>query len=97
MLIQNTSPVIVPSSEEVVFDSLWISRVIIDTPNAKSDGRAIIEVLPYNADKKEVLNQPRHFRIENLWHKIEETPEFSEAMAKIIQVVQVLESENQAS
>jgi hypothetical protein len=92
MPIQNTSPITIPASEEIVFDSLWISRIIIDTPNAKSEGTALIEVVPYNADKKEILSQPRHFQIENLWQKVQETPEFSEAMAKIIQVVQMLES-----
>jgi hypothetical protein len=97
MLIQNTSPITVEASEEIVFDSLWISRIIINTQSPNSEGRALIEVLPFNADKRQVLNQPKRFNIANLWQKIEETPEFSEAMAKIIEVVQLLESENQAS
>jgi hypothetical protein len=94
MPIQNTSPIVIPASEEAIFESLWISKIIIDTPSPSSAGSAIIEILPYNADKKEVLNQPRNIYIQDIWKEIAETKELSDAMVKIIAAVEALENKN---
>ena len=92
MLIENTTPIVVPASEEKTFPNFWVSRIIMDTPSP-TEGRVFIELKPYNAVTKEILDQAERINIQDFWAKSEQIPEISIAMQAILAAVNAIKNQ----
>jgi hypothetical protein len=91
MLIENTNPIVIPASEEKTFPNFWVSKIIMDTPS-REEGKVYIELNPYNAETKEILNQTERVFIQDFWSKSEEVPEISIAMQAILTAVNAIKN-----
>jgi len=89
MAILNTAPVVIPATDEKEFPDLWIRSIHINAPST-TQGRAMFQLCPYDSLTGEILNSPRTIIIEDLWAKINESPEFQAAMAAIFAAVETI-------
>jgi hypothetical protein len=89
MPISNTEPVIVPQTEQKTFPHIWIKDIQISAPSS-SEGYAIFQLCPYNAETQEILDQSKTIFIEDLWGKINESPQFQQAMGAIFAAVETI-------
>jgi hypothetical protein len=92
MLIENTSPIVVPASDEKVFPNFWVSRIIMDTPSPK-EGRVLIELKPYNSETKEILDQVERISIPDFWAKSAQIPEIPTAVQAILAAVNAIKNQ----
>ena len=88
MNIPSPTPLVFPATPEVVFASLWIKRLLLESKTVDR-GKMEAEFLPYNADTKQIA--PENFLIkmstDELWKAIEEVPEVAAAYAAILNSV----------
>lgn len=92
MLIQNTQPVVTPQVEAKSYPHLWISRVVIMTPNT-NEGRVDIELCPYNSDTKEILSsRPKRITIDNIWSAASQNPAIQNAMNSLLEAVNEIQN-----
>ena len=89
MPISNTTPVVIPPTDEKEFPHVWIRAIRIDAPTT-TQGRAFFELCPYNSATGEILNQPKFVVIEDLWTKVNESVEFQQAMGAIFAAVETI-------
>lgn len=90
MPIQISEPIIIPASEEKVFDSFWIQKINIFAPNPKLNARVEIEVIPYNTTSLEVMRQPRRIILNDFFKELENNQKLALAMNSIIEAVDSL-------
>jgi hypothetical protein len=96
MLIENAKPIIIPATEEIIFDCFWASRIIIDMPNPESSGKAVVELKPYNKDSKKVADKKEMLFIDDIWGKANANPEVASAIASMISAINVLKKQKDA-
>ena len=65
MEIPNPTPTVKPASEEEIYNSLWISRVMIRSPFGET-ASAHIELKPYNAILGKTLGETKMVFISDL-------------------------------
>lgn len=90
MPIQISEPIVIPASEEKVFDSFWIQKINIFSPSPKQNARVEIEVVPYNTTSLEVIRQPRRIVLNDFFKEIENNQKLALAMNSIIEAVDSL-------
>jgi hypothetical protein len=90
MAIQNPTPIKIEATSETIYDEFWASQVIVRTPTPTSKGSAFIELKPYNATTKEVLNQIERISIPDIWDTAEQTPEVAEAITALVKAVDIM-------
>ena len=88
MNIPSPTPLVFPATPEVVFSSLWIKRLLLES-NAVDQGKMEAEFLPYNADTKQIApeNFVQKMTTDELWKAIDEVPEVAVAYAAILSSV----------
>jgi hypothetical protein len=88
MNIPSPTPLVFPATPEVVFSSLWIKRLLLES-NAVDQGKMEAEFLPYNADTKQIApdNFVQKMSTDDLWTAINEVPEIAAAYAAILDSV----------
>jgi hypothetical protein len=88
MNIPSPNPLVFPATPEVVFSSLWIKRLLLES-NAVDQGKMEAEFLPYNADTKQIApdNFVQKMSTDDLWTAINEVPEIAAAYAAILDSV----------
>jgi hypothetical protein len=88
MNIPSPNPLVFPATPEVVFSSLWIKRLLLES-NAVDQGKMEAEFLPYNADTKQIApdNFVQKMSTDDLWTAINEVPEVAAAYAAILDSV----------
>jgi hypothetical protein len=96
MYIENTKPVVVPATQELVFDCFWASKIIIDMPNPESSGKAVVELKPYSKDLKKVAETREILIVDNIWGKASENPEVDAAITSMINAINVLKKQADA-
>jgi hypothetical protein len=96
MYIENTKPVVVPATQELVFDCFWASKIIIDMPNPESSGKAVVELKPYSKDLKKVAETREILIVDNIWSKASENPEVDAAITSMINAINVLKKQADA-
>jgi hypothetical protein len=96
MLIENTKPIIVPATQEIVFDAFWASKIIIDMPNPESSGKAVVELKPYNKDLKKVTDKTEMLIVDNIWSKAADNQEVADAITSMINAINVLKKQADA-
>lgn len=89
MAILNTEDVITPAVEEKTYPHLWIKNMNIHAKD-ETTATAFFQLCPYNTDTKEILDEPKNIYIDNLWEKINESPEFQQAMEAIFEAVNII-------
>jgi len=88
MPITNTQPITVPASSEKTFDSIWIKRVIINTPTPSGRSFAEILVCPYSTQDQSIYEgQQKRLEIPNILEKAQTNPKIAAAMQAIIEAV----------
>jgi hypothetical protein len=92
MLIENTTPIVIPASEEKTYPNFWVSRIIMDTPSA-IEGRVFIELKPYNAVTKEILDKTERISINDFWAKSEQIPGIPLAIEAILAAVNAIKNQ----
>ena len=96
MYIENTKPVVVPATQELVFDCFWASKIIIDMPNPESSGKALVELKPYNKSLKKTTDKKEVLIVDNIWGKAAENPEVDAAITSMINAINVLKKQADA-
>jgi hypothetical protein len=96
MYIENTKPVVVPATQELVFDCFWASKIIIDMPNPESSGKAVVELKPYNKDLKKVAETREILIVDNIWSKAADNQEVADAITSMINAINVLKKQADA-
>ena len=96
MYIENTKPVVVPATQELVFDCFWASKIIIDMPNPESSGKAVVELKPYNKDIKKVTDKTEMLIVDNIWSKAADNQEVADAITSMINAINVLKKQADA-
>jgi hypothetical protein len=96
MYIENTKPVVVPATQELVFDCFWASKIIIDMPNPESSGKAVVELKPYNKDLKKVTDKTEMLIVDNIWSKAADNQEVADAITSMINAINVLKKQKDA-
>jgi hypothetical protein len=96
MYIENTKPVVVPATQELVFDCFWASKIIIDMPNPESSGKAVVELKPYNKDLKKVTDKTEMLIVDNIWSKAADNQEVADAITSMINAINVLKKQADA-
>jgi len=96
MYIENTKPVVVPATQEVVFDCFWASKIIIDMPSPESSGKAVVELKPYSKDLKKVAETREILIVDNIWGKAAENQEVAAAITSMINAIDVLKKQKDA-
>jgi hypothetical protein len=91
IVINNSDPIIIPATAEKTFPNFWVSKIIMDTPS-KEGGKVYIELNPYNAETKEILNQTERVFIQDFWSKSKEIPEISIAIQAILTAVNAIKN-----
>jgi hypothetical protein len=89
MLLENINPIVIPATEAKTFPNFWVTRIIMDTPSP-TEGRVFIELKPYNAITKEILNSPERINIQDFWQKSELVPEIPAAIEAILAAVNAI-------
>jgi hypothetical protein len=97
MYIENAKPVVVPATQEAVFDCFWASRIIIDMPNPESSGKAVIELKPYSKDLKKVAEKRETLVVNDIWGKAAENQEVAAAITSMINAIDVLKKQKDAN
>lgn len=92
MLIENTTPIVIPASEEKTFPNFWVSRIIMDTPSL-DQGKVFIELKPYNAVTKEILDKTERISINDFWAKSAQIPEIPLAIEAILAAVNAIKNQ----
>lgn len=93
MYIENTKPVIIPATQEIIFDCFWASKIIIDMPNPESSGKAAIELKPYSKDLKKVSDKKEILIIDDIWGKAATNQEVATAIVSMINAIDVLKKQ----
>jgi hypothetical protein len=96
MYIENTKPIIIPATQETVFESFWASKIIIDMPNPESSGKALIELKPYNKSLKKTADKKEILLINDVWEKANSNPEVAAAITSMINAINVLKKQADA-
>ena len=96
MYIENTKPVVVPATQELVFDCFWASKIIIDMPNPESSGKAVVELKPYSKDVKKVAETREILIVDNIWSKAADNQEVADAITSMINAINVLKKQKDA-
>ena len=96
MYIENAKPIIIPATQEIVFESFWASRIIIDMPTPESAGKAIVELKPYNKSSKKTADKKEVLIVDDIWNKASENPEIAAAIASMINAINVLKKQADA-
>lgn len=96
MYIENTKPVVVPATQELVFDCFWASKIIIDMPNPESSGKAVVELKPYSKDLKKVAETREILIVDNIWGKAAENQEIAVAITSMINAIDILKKQKDA-
>lgn len=96
MLIENAKPIIIPATEEIIFDCFWASKIIIDMPTPESSGKAIVELKPYNKSAKKVADKRETLFIDDIWGKANTNPEVASAISSMISAINVLKKQKDA-
>jgi hypothetical protein len=96
MYIENTKPVVVPATQELVFDCFWASKIIIDMPNPESSGKAVVELKPYSKDVKKVAETREILIVDNIWSKAAENQEIAVAITSMINAIDILKKQKDA-
>ena len=96
MYIENTKPIIIPATQETVFESFWASKIIIDMPNPESSGKALVELKPYNKSLKKTADTKEVLIVDNIWGKASENPEIAAAIASMINAINLLKKQADA-
>ena len=88
MNIPSPTPLVFPATPEVVFSSLWIKRLLLES-NAVDQGKMEAEFLPYNAETKQIAPEAFVMKMstDDLWTAINEVPEVAAAYAAILDSV----------
>jgi hypothetical protein len=88
MNIPSPTPLVFPATPEVVFSSLWIKRLLLES-NAVDQGKMEAEFLPYNADTQQIAPDSfvQKMSTDDLWTAINEVPEIAAAYAAILDSV----------
>jgi len=92
MLIENTTPIVIPASAEKTFPNFWVSRIIMDTPSS-TEGKVFIELKPYNAITKEILDKAERINIQDFWTKSAQIPEIPIAIEAILNAVSAIKNQ----
>lgn len=93
IVIPLDSPVVVPARTEKVFDSLWISQLLIRTlapTDVSGGGLVVIEYLPMSSETFETLNQVQSISTDKLMQAAAEVPEVAQAMGAILLAINPL-------
>ena len=96
MLIENTKPIIIPATQEIVFNAFWASKIIIDMPSPESNGKALVELKPYNRTLKKVSNEKQTMFVDDIWGKAENNTEIANAIVSMINAINVLKKQADA-
>jgi hypothetical protein len=96
MYIENTKPVVVPATQELVFDCFWASKIIIDMPNPESSGKALVELKPYNKQLKKTRDKKEVLIVDNIWSKAADNQEVADAITSMINAINVLKKQADA-
>jgi hypothetical protein len=96
MYIENTKPIIIPATQETVFESFWASRIIIDMPTPESSGKAIVELKPYNKSSKKTADKKEVLIVDNIWSKAADNQEVADAITSMINAINVLKKQKDA-
>jgi hypothetical protein len=96
MLIENTKPIIVPATQEIVFDAFWASRIIIDMPSPESSGKALVELKPYNKSLKKTTDKKEVLIVDDIWGKAENNAEIANAIVSMINAINALKKQADA-
>jgi hypothetical protein len=96
MYIENTKPVVLPATQELVFDCFWASKIIIDMPNPESSGKAVVELKPYSKDLKKVAETREILIVDNIWSKAADNQEVADAITSMINAINVLKKQKDA-
>jgi hypothetical protein len=91
MLIDNTTPIVVAASEQMVFRNLWVSKIVMDTPFSRN-GNVLIELNPFNSETNQILNKTETIYINNLTEKSQTIPEISAAIEAILVAVNAIKN-----
>ena len=91
IILNNTTPIIIPASEQKTFPHLWVSRIIMDTPSP-TEGRVLIELKPYNAETKEIFDKTERINIQDFWAKAAQIPEIPAAIEAILAAVNAIKN-----
>lgn len=94
MPITNIQPIIIPASSEKTFDSVWIKRVVINTPTPSGRSFAEILVCPYSTQDQSTLdNQAKRLEVPNVLEQAQTNPKIAAAMQAIIEAVDSIMNE----
>lgn len=89
MAILNTENIIIPAVQEKTYPHLWIKNINIHAKD-ETTATAFFQLCPYNSETKEILDESKTIFIDDLWAKVNESPEFQQAMQAIFAAVNTI-------
>lgn len=83
--------VVIPSTQEKVYDTAWIYNLNVHAPSNNA-GRITIEVLPYNQQTQEIApgNYVQTIHTDKLFQAVAEVPEVQQAFGAILNAIEPL-------
>ena len=86
--IDNENPVVLPATEEKVYDKLWLSHIRINSPS-KNNAIAIAHLVPYNGS--EVLEGPvEQVVVPNVFEAMQDADRPESLKLKYVQLMELL-------
>lgn len=83
--------VVIPSTQEKVYDTAWIYNLSVHAPSNNA-GRITIEVLPYNQQTQEIApgSYVQTIHTDKLFQAMAEVPEVQQAFGAILNAIEPL-------
>lgn len=92
-VIRFPDPVVLPATEERIFDAIWISELIVRTlPPTDSEGGGVLKIgyQPMNSSTLDTLPEVISITTDKLMLAVSQVPEVAAAMVAILNAVQPL-------
>lgn len=98
--LKEEDKVVIPATNEVVLDKLWIKQIIITTPSPLTEGSIVMEYGPWDGDRahdavwrdKDGKDTTKAVRIQDLYATMYECPELYTVFLAIINSVKPMEA-----